>query len=138
MDPYCYTPVYSILDCFINDQFDFNRYMQYKATEYNEEQEQYNSSFFYSWYNNDSSFNDSRPRKKQKRNRSSKAHKLMILCSNGMERALRPEDTLWYLLYVKTPITDPILLSKFRNRFRIPYEHYLDLVNELTTTPIFS
>ena len=47
--------------------------------------------------------------------RSVKKHKLLVRADDGSVRALMPTDTLWYLLYVKTPPQDN-RLKNFQNK----------------------
>ena len=59
--------------------------------------------------------------------RSVKRHPMLVRDSNGTLRDLRPEDTLWYLLYVANPPVTLRMLKLFRLRFRVPYDTFFDL-----------
>ena len=66
-------------------------------------------------------------RKRVKNNRYVKRYKVLVREDDGCLREIRPEDNLWYLLYVKHPPLNDRLLRQFRRRFRIPYEAFLNL-----------
>jgi hypothetical protein len=53
-----------------------------------------------------------------------------ILNENGVKVPLRPDQSLWYMMYVNNSLvsTDSLMSAKFRQRFRIPYTNYLELV----------
>ena len=70
--------------------------------------------------------------------RSVKKHKLLVRSDDGSLRSLTPTDTLWYLLYVKSPPRDDRLKSIFRTRFRIPYSYFIELSNDIINHEIFS
>ena len=66
-------------------------------------------------------------KKRVKTHRSIKRYKVLVRENDGCLREIRPEDTLWYLLYVKHPPLNDRLIRQFRRRFRIPYEAFLNL-----------
>ena len=70
--------------------------------------------------------------------RSVKKHKLLVRADDGSVRALTPTDTLWYLLYVKTPPQDNRLKNIFRTRFRIPYSYFMELSDDIYDHEIFN
>ena len=70
--------------------------------------------------------------------RSVKKHKLLVRADDGSVRALTPTDTLWYLLYVKTPPQDNRLKNIFRTRFRIPYSYFIELSDDIYDNEIFN
>jgi DDE superfamily endonuclease len=48
---------------------------------------------------------------------------------NGTKIYLRPRQTYWYMMYVKSPaLEDPKFNVKFRRRFRIPFGEYIKLL----------
>ena len=50
---------------------------------------------------------------------------------DGTLEAIPPTESLWYLLYVDCPQTgDKRFADKFRRRFRLPYQSYLELVED--------
>ena len=69
--------------------------------------------------------------------RSVKRHKILVRDDDGHLREIRPEDTLWYLLYVVHPPTCTNTLKLFRLRFRLPYASFIELSNDIATHPIF-
>ena len=53
---------------------------------------------------------------------------------NGEKERIKPEDSWWYTLYISCPMLDnPNFHKKFRRRFRLPYEQYLQLVEDAIT-----
>ena len=54
-----------------------------------------------------------------------KKHEIKIRNNDGILRKFTPTDTLWYLLYIKTPPCNKYWLTKFRQRFRIPYDTFI-------------
>lgn len=54
---------------------------------------------------------------------------------SGKKVPLKPQESLWYMMYVCNPLInqDVSMHAKFRKRFRIPYANYLELV-ELCTS----
>ena len=51
---------------------------------------------------------------------------------------IAPEETVWYKLYVLGPMPDDEDWSKkFRNRFRLPYHCYIELLNEASNEKWF-
>lgn len=57
--------------------------------------------------------------------------------SNGLLRELKLTDTLWFLMYVTRPPRNQRLMKQFRLRFRLPYESFLSLREEVMNEPIF-
>ena len=53
-------------------------------------------------------------------------------------RGIRLEDTLWCMLYVGNSPLNERMLQQFRNRFRIPYESFLFLYDDITNHPCFA
>ena len=76
--------------------------------------------------------------KRVKNHRSVKRYKVLVRDNDGCLREIRPEDTLWYLLYVKNPPGDDRQLRKFRRRFRMPYEAFMNLSADIKTDPGFA
>ena len=44
---------------------------------------------------------------------------------------MMPEESMWYTMYVNNALiaTDRSMHAKFRQRFRLPYQNYLELVD---------
>ena len=74
---------------------------------------------------------------RKKRQRSVKRHKLMVRDEDGTLREIRPVDTLWYLLYVSNPPTSERMSKLFRLRFRLPYQSFISLSDEIQEHDIF-
>ena len=69
--------------------------------------------------------------------RSIKKHRLWIRENDGQLRELKYTDTLWYLFYLKEPPRNNRLRKQFRNRFRIPYDKFLELVDNISHHELF-
>ena len=58
--------------------------------------------------------------------------------TNGILTHLRPKDTYWYLAYVASPdLSNPHFHRKFRLRFRMPYDSFLTLLDEVCASDMF-
>ena len=131
-------PPLTLQDCFVDGKFDLARYLYYSRR-----MDEIDNQF----YNNFSNL-ISKKRKyesiehssnvKKDHTRSVKKHKLLVRNSDGSLRELRPEDTIWYLIYVSNPPNSDRMLKLFRNRFRIPYSYFIDLANEISNHDLFS
>lgn len=64
----------------------------------------------------------------RKLNRSSIGGLSCVEFSTGRIVMLVPTDSTWYKLYVSGRPADALGLPKFRRRFRLPYDKYLELV----------
>jgi hypothetical protein len=75
------------------------------------------------------------PRKK----RAKKQPILEYTDSHGVRKELPPEMTSWYLCYVNCDLcrTDRRKAKKFRRRFRMPYDKYLELLDKVKADPSF-
>ena len=62
---------------------------------------------------------------------------MLVRDNNGSLREILPTDTLWYLLYVPTPPLNKRLHDKFRIRFRLPYQSFLDLSEDIIHHELF-
>ena len=71
-------------------------------------------------------------------NRSVKKHKLLVRTSDGGTRELKPEDTIWYMLYTANEPRDDRMKKLFRLRFRLPYFDFLSLSEEISKHELFS
>ena len=69
--------------------------------------------------------------------RSVKRHKLMVRDKDGTLREIRPEDTLWYLLYVAQPPSSKRMMKLFRLRFRLPHSSFVSLCATIKTHELF-
>jgi hypothetical protein len=79
--------------------------------------------------------NSTAPKKK----RAKKQPVLEYADKHGVRKELPPEMTNWYLCYVASDIcrTNPQKAEKFRRRFRLPYDKYLELLERVKAHPIF-
>ena len=75
---------------------------------------------------------------KGRKPRSVKHHKLIVIDKDGTLREIKPEDTLWYFLYVAIPPSSNRMMKLFRLRFRLPYASYLSLSADIKRHEIFS
>ena len=84
-------------------------------------------------------FNNTLLSKKKRKNtsRSVRRYKLLVRDNDGSLREIRPEDTLWYLLYVNQPPLNERIHRLFRSRFKIPYETFLKLSVDITNHSCF-
>ena len=57
---------------------------------------------------------------------------------DGSIRELKPEDTIWYLIYVLNPPQSDRMKAIFCTRFRLPYDEFLSFADELSQHQIFS
>ena len=48
------------------------------------------------------------------------------------------EDSTWFRLYIATPPVGERLLKQFRNRFRLPYNDFISLCNDLLRNELFN
>ena len=120
-------PPLTLTHCFLDGKFHFGRYYSYKRR-----CSEHDKKVLISRRNKrkrKQRFSDSLSSKKKamNRNRSVKRYKLEIRDTDGSLREIRPEDTLWYMLYVKHPPLNDRMLKQFRHRFRIAYESFLSL-----------
>ena len=75
---------------------------------------------------------------KVKHPRSIKRHKLLVRNEDGELREILPIDTLWYVLFIANPPRNKRLLKQFRLRFRMPYDSFLSLSDDLVKHEIFT
>ena len=63
-----------------------------------------------------------------------KGKKHMIIArrtKNGELEAIPPTESMWYHAYISCPQSGDIrFMNKFRQRFRLPYESYLEFVED--------
>ena len=51
---------------------------------------------------------------------------------------LEPQETIWWTLYVSNPaLSNTLFRRKFRRRFRMPYEQYLELLEDVKSNELF-
>ena len=131
-------PPLSLQDCIVDGRIDLTRY--FFITRQLDEQQKELEIYFNSLQNKKRKFDDTvidNVIKKGPKKRSIKKHKLLARMPDGTIRELKPEDTIWYYLYVSNPPRNECMKVLFRNRFRVPYEYFLDLSQELMTHELF-
>ena len=139
-------PPTTFQQCFVDDEFSLPRYILYRRNRDFEDQQfkhmmdilssRRKRKFTDLSIENISS--DSAASSTTSSFRSVKKHKLLVRADDGSVRALMPTDTLWYLLYVKTPPQDNRLKKNFRTRFRIPYSYFIELSDDIYDNEIFN
>ena len=60
-----------------------------------------------------------------------KKHLTLVRGDDGSLCEVKPQDTLWYLLYVRQPSRNKHLAALFRRQFRLPYGSFLQLLDDL-------
>ena len=130
-------PPLSLRDCVVNGRIDLTRYL-FITRQLDLQQKEFDS-FFKSIQAKERKFDDFHVEitTKVRHKRLTKRHKLYARMSNGKIRELMPEDTIWYFLYVSSPPRNERMMVLFRNRFRIPYSYFIDLVVELMKHDLF-
>ena len=84
---------------------------------------------------------EGRKKKTTRKKRKFKSIKPFYIDDNGAPRYLVPRQTYWYLMYVRTSpenLECAKFKKKFRRRFRMPYEQYLELLSKLQGDSMFS
>ena len=126
-------PPLSLQDCVYNGELDIARYTHYRRQL--DDQLHHDHFFYQRKRKHFSDHHDIVP--KTKRIRRVKRHKLIVRDKNGNLREILPTDTLWYMLYVANPPRDNILLKQFHLRFRMPYDCFISLSNDLVEHELF-
>ena len=129
-------PPLTLQDCLVNGNISLSRYYYYRK-----QYDNYSEAI----EREDTHWSKKRkrrivvgePKAINKRQRSVKRHKLMVRDDDGSLREIRPVDTLWYLLYVSNPPTSGRMSKLFRHRFRLPYQSFLSLNDEIGKHDIF-
>ena len=67
-----------------------------------------------------------------------KRYKILVRDIDGSLREIKPTDTLWYLLYVNQPPTNQRMHRLFRRRFRLPYDSFLSLSEDIMVHSCFA
>ena len=65
-------------------------------------------------------------------------HPMMIRNDDGSTSEMKPKDSLWQILYISNPPQSRRQKKIFRNRFRIPYDMFLDIVEQISQEDEFS
>ena len=130
-------PPLTLQDCTVQGRIDITRYLYYRRTldHYMEADDLTATSRSKKRRGNSG---EGRTKKKHRTARSVQRHKLLIRDSDGSLREIRPTNTLWYLLYVAHPPITPRIYKLFRLRFRLPYESFVELSDDIYNHPLFS
>ena len=131
-------PPLSFLDCLIDGEIDIIRYMYYqrKRGDIILSKDAICGGLIKKRKSRNN-FQSNQHKTKQNK-RSVKRHKLLVCDNNGTLRDLKSTDTLWYLLYVKSPPRSERLARKFRTRFRMPHQNFITLSEDLEDHEIFN
>ena len=119
-------PPLSFRDCLVDGQIDLTRYRLYARRQYEDDYDVVLPS-------------NSKKRKKietvsrSKVIRSVKKHIIQFPNEDGTMRTVTFKDSTWYNLYINTPPTSKRQLKIFRRRFRLPYDEFMKMVEDLKT-----
>ena len=127
-----YAPVLNILDCFIDGQCNIHRYNRYRKARDETEQQQL-ALFFRNRRKRQLRSKTSNPSNARKRchKRTTKKHHLQIRLPDGSLRNITSSDTNWYHMYISNSPRNTCEHQQFRNRFRMPYESFLNFVDDI-------
>ena len=133
------SPPFTFQQCFVNDELDLARYLMYRRRI--DEMDDAMSAAHQIYFNIQKRKRklDSEYVKSSKRKciRTVQAHRILVREDDGSLREVKPQDTLWYLLYVRQPPRNHSLDALFRRQFRLPYGSFLQLLNDLRNHPSF-
>lgn len=114
-------PSRSLLDCYTNGRFDSSKWIKPHDEEY------IDLSKFYSCSPHRTNDPPTQHERKKRQRR-------IILARRGEDgelEAIPPKESMWYQLYISCPqVQDVRFQKKFRRRFRMPYDSYLQLVED--------
>ena len=131
-------PPLTLDDCLINGKVDLSRYYFYKRRR--NEMDDSLDVLVMTMFRKKRKFDDIDDNSSKSSNsskRSVKKHKLLVRNDDGSLRELTPKDTLWYCLYVQSPPQNERMHLLFRNRFRLSYTMYKDLLEEISNHELF-
>ena len=129
-------PPLSLTDCVVDGKIDLPRYMYYQKRTYGINIDSQFMSMSTTKKRHQDHDGNCTPKKRRKR--SVKRHKLIVRDEEGKLREFRPKDTLWYRLYVLNGNYNDRMAKKFRLRFRMPFESFISLYNEIKGHDLFS
>ena len=65
-------------------------------------------------------------------------HSMMYMNDDGVWERLKPRKTFWCMFYLNSPqIGNTYYENKFRDRFRLPYKSFKELLDEVKIHPLF-
>ena len=129
-------PPLSLQDCIVNGQINVSRYVYYRKQTNGVGINDNVMTMDLSkkrLRDNDETGTSSKRRKR----RSVKKHKLLVRDDNGEIRELKPKDTMWYQIYVMNGPFNSRIAKKFRMRFRMPYDSFISLHDDIKVHEIF-
>ena len=124
-------PPLTLRDCIIDGQIDLTRYRLYARRVYENEYE-------HSRITNAKKINDDEAESKAKKLRSVKRHTIQVPNKDGTLRNLTFKDSTWYNLYINSPQDSNRKLKIFRRRFRLPYNEFLKMVEDIKEHEFFT
>ena len=128
-------PPLTLQDCLVDGEMNLSRFIYYRRQlDYSTNYTSYCSARLKRKRNDTMETNTS---VKKKRTRTVKRHALVVRDKDGNLREILPTDTLWYLLYIASPPHNKRLMDQFRKRFRLPYDRFIELTEELIQHPLF-
>ena len=132
----------SIANCLGTNGFDVRKFTSYIGFRADEARQRITEAVSASYDDRDEDYSDfddndipSSPPKKKRR---AKKCVMARQTEDGELEIITPKQSNWYLLYVNNPmVEDERFQQKFRRRFRLPYENYVELVNDCRQQEIF-
>ena len=132
-------PPLSFRDCLVDGRIDVARYMVYsQSLQYDEETDHLEELIRSNKTKRDNESSVFSSNKKARNvSRSIKRHPILCRADDGTLREATHEDSTWFRLYIETPPVGERLLKQFRKRFRLPYNDFISLCNDLKTHEFF-
>lgn len=121
----------SILKCFNQDgQFNVDEYMKLREKRRQSLEETLETCFA-------TAASDTTTRKRH-RTRDRRGQMPMKMDVVGNMVPIDPRETIWWSIYVASPcLNNQSFVKKFRRRFRLPYDQYLELVEDVRQSELF-
>ena len=118
------TPPLTLRDCLVNGRIDLTRYRLYARRQYEDiyDRKKYSSE-------KKRKHDDIGIKKKVKR--SVKKHNIQFPNNDGTMRDVTFKDSAWYNLYIYNKPKSKCQLKIFRRRFRLPYEEFIKMIDDL-------
>lgn len=77
--------------------------------------------------------------RRQKKRRIRRKSVIQYVTEEGETKAVEPKESMWWFMYVQSPQPGvPHFEKTFRQRFRLPYQKFKELVEEIRTASSFS
>ena len=132
-------PPFTFQQCFVNDELDLARYLMYRRRidEIDDAMSAAHQIYFNIQKRKRKLDSEYVKSSKRKYIRTVQAHRILVREDDGSLREVKPQDTLWYLLYVRQPPRNHRLAALYRRRFRLPYGSFLQLLDDLRNHPSF-